>query len=155
MINESLYVAFTLLLGAGGFRVGDIVDEIIARVNDAIITRGDFEKAKEKDRSDLQQQFPGDWQSKWDKQEKETLRGLIDQQLLLEKGKELGLTGDAEVIRRLNQMRQQMNLPTMDALEEEAKKQGISFEDFKETIRTGVVAEQVIGREVGSHLSSN
>lgn len=154
MLKKSLFVAFTLLLCAGAVRAGDIVDEIIARVNDAIITRGDFEKAKEKDRSDLQQQFPGDWQSKWDKQEKETLRGLIDQQLLLEKGKELGLTGDAEVIRRLNQMRQQMNLPTMDALEEEAKKQGISFEDFKETIRTGVVAEQVIGREVGSHLSA-
>jgi peptidyl-prolyl cis-trans isomerase SurA len=35
-----------------------------------------------------------------------------------------------------------------------SKKQGISFEDFKESIRSGVVAEQVIGREVGSHISS-
>src|SRR5262249_33696617 len=119
---------------------------------DAIITRADFEKAKEKDKSDLQQQFPGDWQTKWSQQEKDTLRGLIDQQLLLEKGKELGISGDADVIRRLNQMRQQMGLASMDALEEEARKQGISFEDFKETIRTGVVAEQVIGREVGSHI---
>jgi peptidyl-prolyl cis-trans isomerase SurA len=152
MLKKSSLAALTLLICAGVLRAGDIVDEIIARVNDAIITRADFEKAKEKDRSDLQQQSPGDWQTKWSQQEKDTLRGLIDQQLLLEKGKELGISGDADVIRRLNQMRQQMGLPSMDALEEEARKQGISFEDFKESIRTGVVAEQVIGREVGSHI---
>jgi peptidyl-prolyl cis-trans isomerase SurA len=49
-------------------------------------------------------------------------------------------------------MRQQMGLQSMDELEEEAKKQGISFEDFKDTIRSGIVAEQVIGKEVGSHV---
>lgn len=152
MRKKSSLAALTLLICAGLLRAGDIVDEIIARVNDAIITRAEFEKAKEKDKSDLQQQFPGDWQTKWSQQEKDTLRGLIDQQLLLEKGKELGINGDADVIRRLNRMRQEMGLASMDALEEEAKKQGIAFEDFKETIRTGVVAEQVIGREVGSHI---
>jgi len=152
MLKKLSLAALTLLICAGVLRAGDIVDEIIGRVNDAIITRADFEKAKEKDRSDLQQQFPGDWQTKWSQQEKDTLRGLIDQQLLLEKGKELGISGDADVIKRLNQMRQQMGLSSMDALEEEARKQGISFEDFKESIRTGVVAEQVIGREVGSHI---
>jgi len=152
MLKKLSFAALALLLCAGVVRAGDIVDEIIARVNDAIITHGDFEKAKERDRSDLQQQFPGEWQGKWVLIEKDTLRGLVDQQLLLEKGKELGITGDAEVIRRLNQMRQQMGLQSMDDLEEEAKKQGISFEDFKETIRSTVVTEQVIGREVGAHL---
>jgi len=152
MQKKSLFAVLTLILCAGVLRAGDIVDEIIARVDDAIITRGDFERAKDRDRNDLQQQFPGDWQGKWQQQEKDNLRGLTDQQLLLEKGKERGITGDADVIRRLNQMRQQMNLPSMDALEEEAKKQGIAFEDFKEQIRTGVVAEQVIGREVGGHI---
>src|SRR5215472_3569733 len=152
MLKKLSFVALSLLLYAGVVRAGDIVDEIIARVDDAIITRGDFEKAKERDRGDLQQQFPGDWQSKWEQMQKDTLRGLIDQQLLLEKGKELGITGDAEVIKRLNQMRQQMGLQSMDELEEEAKKQGISFEDFKDTIRSGIVAEQVIGKEVGAHV---
>lgn len=155
MLKTSLVAVSTLLLCAGALRAGDIVDEIIARVDDAIITRGDFEKAKERDRADLEQQSPSDWQTKWQQQEKDTLRGLIDQQLLLEKGKELGITGEADVVKRLNQMRQQMNLQSMDALEEEAKKQGIAFEDFKEQIRTGVVAEQVIGREVGGHIRIN
>src|SRR5215471_16703514 len=143
--------ALALLLGAAVLRA-DIVDEIIARVNNSIITRADYERAKQNTQQELQQQFPNDWQSKWETKQKEILRELIDRQLLLEKGKELGITGDTEVVKRLNQMRQQMNLPSMDALEDEAKKQGISFEDFKEQIRASVVEEQVIGREVGSKI---
>src|SRR5262249_28952434 len=69
-----------------------------------------------------------------------------------EKGKELGITGETETIKRLNQMRIQMGLKSMDDLEEEAKKQGVSYEDLKEQIRTGAVAEQVISQEVGSKI---
>ena len=131
---------------------GNIVDEIIARVDTSIITRSDFEKAKQADQNELQQQFPGNWQSKWVEREKDTLRGLIDKELLLEKGKELGITGETETIKRLDQMRKQMGLKSMDDLEEEAKKQGISYEDLKEQIRVGAVAEQVISEEVGSKI---
>jgi peptidyl-prolyl cis-trans isomerase SurA len=70
----------------------------------------------------------------------------------LEKGKELGITGDTEVIKRLNQLRQQMNLASIDDLEKEAQKQGVSYEDFKEQIRIGAVTQQVIGQEVGSKI---
>src|SRR5262249_48676696 len=152
----SLSLAALLLLLAGAALRADIVDEIIARVNTSIITRADYERAKQTTQQELQQQSPNDWQAKWPDRQKEVLRELIDRQLLLEKGKDLGITGDTEVIKRLNTMRQQMNLPSMDALEEEAKKQGISFEDFKEQIRSAAVEEQVIGREVGSkiHISS-
>ncbi|HKF23701.1 MAG TPA: peptidylprolyl isomerase [Candidatus Angelobacter sp.] len=149
--KSSLFLsALALLLGAASAQ--DIVDEIIARVNNSIITRADYERAKQTTQQELQQQFPNDWQSKWDSKQKEVLRELIDRQLLLEKGKELGITGDTEVVKRLNEMRQKMNLPSMDALEEEAKKQGISFEDFKEETRAGIVEEQVIGHEVGSKI---
>src|SRR5262245_32682194 len=150
----SLSLAALVLFGA--VLRADIVDEIIARVNTAIITRADYERAKQTTQSELQQQSPTDWQTKWPERQKEILRELIDRQLLLEKGKELGITGDTEAVKRLNQMRQQMNLPSMDALEEEAKKQGISFEDFKEQMRASAVEEQVIGREVGSkiHISN-
>lgn len=143
---------FACLVFGLALRADNIVDEIIARVDDSIITRSDYEKAKQADMNELQQQFPTDWQSKWDQRQKEVLRGLIDRQLLLDKGKELGITGETETVKRLDKMRKDMNLPSMDALEEEARKQGISFEDFKEQIRTGVVAEQVISQEVGSKL---
>jgi peptidyl-prolyl cis-trans isomerase SurA len=42
---------------------------------------------------------------------------LIDQQLLLEKGKDLGITADTEVIKRLDEMRKEMKLESMEDLE--------------------------------------
>jgi peptidyl-prolyl cis-trans isomerase SurA len=133
-------------------RADNIVDEIIARVNDQIITRSQFQRAKDSQIQELKQQFPNDWQARWAKSEKDVLREMIDEQLLLEKGKELGITGETETVKQLNKMRQDMGLPTMQALEDEAKKQGISFEDYKESIRTRVVTQQVIGQEVGSKI---
>jgi len=154
MKKKFLITSAALLFAALAVAVhaDNIVDEIIARVNDQIITRSDFERAKATNLQDLKQQFPNDWQAKWAKGEKDTLRDLIDRQLLVEKGKELGITGETDTVKRLNQMRQQMGLSSMQELEDEAKKQGISFEDYKEQIRIGVVTEQVIGQEVGGKI---
>ena len=144
------------VLLVAGLRADNIVDEIIARVNDQIITRSDMEKAKTSNLEELKQRSPSDWQSKWTKAQNDILRDLIDQNLLLARGDELGITGQTEVVKRLNQLRQQMNLASIDDLEAEAKKQGVSYEDFKEQIRIGAVTQQVIGQEVGAkiHISN-
>jgi peptidyl-prolyl cis-trans isomerase SurA len=144
--------ASVLLLAAIALRADDIVDEIIARVDDQIITRSDMEKAKATTLEELKQRYPSDWQSHMAKAQADTLRDLIDQQLLLERGKDLGITGETELVKRLNQMRQQMGLASIDDLEAEAKKQGVSYEDFKEQIRISAVTQQVIGQEVGGKL---
>lgn len=144
--------ASVLLLAAIALRADDIVDEIIARVDDQIITRSDMEKAKASTLEELKQRFPSDWQSRAEKAQTDTLRDLVDQQLLLERGKELGITGETELVKRLNQMRQQMGLASIDDLEKEAQKQGVSYEDFKEQIRIGIVTQQVVGQEVGGKL---
>jgi peptidyl-prolyl cis-trans isomerase SurA len=152
MIKKFSLVATALLLFGLALHADNIVDEIIARVNDQIITRSDYEKAKAAQLDELKQRFPEDWQSKWNGAQKDILRDLIDQQLLMEKGKELGIPGETEVVKRLNQMRQQMGLATLEDLEKEAKKQGVSFEDYKEQIRINVVTQQVIGQEVGGKI---
>ena len=144
--------ASVLLLAAIALRADDIVDEIIARVDDQIITRSEMEKAKATGLEELKQRYPSDWQSHVAKAQADTLRDLVDQQLLLERGKDLGITGETEVVKRLNQMRQQMGLASIDDLEKEAQKQGVSYEDFKEQIRIGVVTQQVVGQEVGGKL---
>lgn len=154
MFKKISLLASALLLVAIALRADNIVDEIIARVNDDIITHSDMEKAKQSSLDELKQRDPSNWQTEWDKAQKNILRDLIDQQLLLQKGKDLGITGETDVIKRLNQLRQQMGLASIDDLEKEAQKQGVSFEDFKEQIRIGAVTQQVIGQEVGAKLGS-
>jgi hypothetical protein len=83
---------------------------------------------------------------------KDLLRNLIDQQLWLSKGKELGITGETELVKRLNEIRKQYNLETMEDLEKAAKEQGVSFEDFKANIRNGIITQEVMRQEVGRRI---
>ena len=85
--------------------------------------------------------------------EKDVLRGLIDRQLLLEKGKELGITADTEIIKRLDEIRKQMKLASLDDLEKAAAAQGVSFEDYKQNMKVEIITQQVIQREIGPHIN--
>jgi len=135
------------------FGDGQVVEEIIARVNSQIITRSEFARSKDQLRDDVKQQEPANADKLYAEREKDVLRDLIDQQLLLAKGKDLDITGDTDLIKRLDQMRKDMKLDTMEELEKAATSQGISYEDFKQNMRNQIITQKVIGEEVGSHLS--
>jgi peptidyl-prolyl cis-trans isomerase SurA len=129
------------------------VEEIIARVNNQIITKSEYTRSKDQLRDEAKQQDPNNADKLYEAKEKDILRDLIDQQLLLDKGKDLGITGDTELIKQLDQMRKDMKLPDLDALQKEAEKQGISWEDFKQQQKNQIVTRKVIQEEVGGHLS--
>ena len=129
------------------------VEEIICRVNNQIITRSEFARSKDQLRDEVKQQDPNNPDKAYADREKDVLRDLIDQQLLLDKAKDLGISGDTDLIKQLDQMRKDMKLDSMEALEKEAEKQGISWEDFKQTQRNQIITRKVIGEEVGGHLS--
>ncbi len=143
-------MAFLSTLAAGQTQV---VEEIVTRVNGQIITRSEYDRSKDQLRDDVKQQDPANADKLYAEREKDVLRDLVDQQLLLEKGKDLGITGDTELIKRLDQMRKDMKLETMEELEKAATAQGISYEDFKQNLRNQIITQKVIGEEVGSHLS--
>ena len=132
---------------------GQVVEEIVTRVNSQIITRSEFLRSKDQLRDDVKQQDAANADKLYAEREKDVLRDLVDQQLLLEKGKDLSITGDTELIKRLDQMRKDMKLETMEELEKAATSQGISYEDFKQNMRNQIITQKVIGEEVGSHLS--
>jgi len=132
---------------------GQVVEEIITRVNNQIITRSEFERSKDQLKEEVKQQNPADPDKAYASREKDVLRDLIDQQLLLDKGKDLGITGDTELIKRMDQMRKDMKLESMEDLEKEATKQGVSWEDFKQNMRNQIITQKVIGEEVGGKLA--
>ena len=130
-----------------------VVEEIIARVNDQIVTKSELSRSKDQLREEVKQQDPNNADRLYTDKEKDVLRDLIDQQLLLEKGKDLGISADTDLIKQLDQMRKSMNLDSMEALEKEAEKQGISWEDFQQTQKNQIITRKVIGQEVGGHLA--
>jgi peptidyl-prolyl cis-trans isomerase SurA len=130
-----------------------VVEEIIARVNNQIITRTQYQREQEQLRKEIVDQDPAHADQAIAQGQKDILRGLIDRQLLLDKGKQLSITADTDLIKRLDEMRKQMKLASIDDLEKAAEAQGVSFEDFKQNMRTEIITQQVIQREVGGHLN--
>jgi peptidyl-prolyl cis-trans isomerase SurA len=132
---------------------GKVVEDIVARVNDQIVTQSDYDRAAEQLDSEAKQQaIPAQQVAE---KKADLLRDLIDQQLLLSKAKELGITGETELIKRLDELRKQNHLESMEELEKAyaAQAQGTSFEDFKASIRNSIVTQQVVRDEVGRRIT--
>jgi len=126
---------------------GITVEEIIARVNNQIITRSDYDRAMKELDAEAHQR--GESMQEISAGHRDLLRNLIDQQLWLSKGKELGINCDTELVTRLNEIRKQYNMETIEDLETAAKEQGVSFEDFKANIRNQIITQNVMRQEVG------
>src|SRR6266446_6394473 len=137
---------------------GKTVEEIIARVNNEIITRSEYNKARqtaeEEAKSECQNRCtPEQLQIAIEDRQKNTLRDLVDQSLLVQRAKDMGVSVEPEVIKRLDAIRTENKLPTMEALEDAVKSQGMNFEDFKNNIKNTLLTQRVISSEVGSHIT--
>ena len=135
-----------------------VVEEIIARVNNDIITRTEYEKSlgqtEEETRQDCQGKCtPEQLQNELEARKKAALRDLIDQSLLSQRGKDLGISVETDVIKQLDQIRIQNKLKDMDELEKAVTSQGLNWEDFKNNIRNRILTQRVVSQEVGSHIS--
>lgn len=132
---------------------GHVVEEIVARVDDQVIDSSDYKRAE----SDLEQEAK---QNNWTpeelaRQKKNLLRNLIDNQLLLAKGKQLGISGEDELIHRLDQIRKQNGMKSMQALQQAVESQGLSWQDFQQQIKQNIVREGVIRQEVDPTIRIN
>jgi peptidyl-prolyl cis-trans isomerase SurA len=130
---------------------GTTVEEIVARVNDQVISRADYDRALRESDAEARQHGATTLQE-ISASHKDLLRNLIDQQLWLSKGKELSITGETELIKRLDEIRKQYNLETLEDLEKAAKEQGVSYEDFKANIRNQIITQEVMRQEVGKRI---
>jgi peptidyl-prolyl cis-trans isomerase SurA len=132
-----------------------VVEEIVARVNNSIVTREDLRRSRDQMTQEVKQQAQQggpDPNAAIADREKSLLRDLIDQQLLVQKGQDLGFSVDTELIKRLDDLRKEMKAESMDDLEKMASTQGVSFEDFRLNMKNNLMTQKVISSEVGGRL---
>src|SRR5712691_6811581 len=137
---------------------GKTVEEIIARVNNEIITRSEYDKARQSAEEDAKSECqnrctPEQLQIAIEDRQKHTLRDLVDQSLLVQRAKDMGVSVEAELIKRLDAIRTENKLPSMEELEKAVSGQGMNWEDFKNNIRNTLLTQRVISSEVGSHIT--
>jgi peptidyl-prolyl cis-trans isomerase SurA len=131
----------------------ELVERIIARVNNKIITQRQYDKDREELHSQLAQQYSGaKLEQEFKLQSKNLLRDMIDQDLMVQKAKDDDISVETDLIKSLDEIRQQYNLPSLDALQQAVEKDGMNWEDYKDQIKRKLLMREVISREVGSRI---
>jgi len=129
-----------------------VVDEVIAQVNDDVITLSMLKK-ETKERIDALKTSGMTEQQAMDevaKRQNELIATLINEKLLLQKGKELDLSNDveAEVNRRMLEIAQQQGINSIEKLYEAMRASGLVPEDVRRTMRTEMMKQAVLQQEV-------
>jgi peptidyl-prolyl cis-trans isomerase SurA len=133
-----------------------VVEEIAAKVNGDIITRGDLEKKRSEVEAEAKRQgITGTRLNEVVKEEaSNALREKIDTLLLVQKGKDMSISVDGDVTRRLAEIQVQQKISDPDKFHEFlAQQTGMSFEDFKQQMRDQLLTQKVIGEEVGRRIA--
>jgi peptidyl-prolyl cis-trans isomerase SurA len=142
---------------AGGAFAADakVVEQIVAKVNNEIITMGELERSRKQIEAELKrQQVPQDrFQQLLKQAETDLLRDRIDQMLLVQKAKDLEINVDQELSKYLAQLQLESKITDPDRFQQYVREQsGMSFEDFKQQARESMLTREVVRREVGGRI---
>jgi peptidyl-prolyl cis-trans isomerase SurA len=132
-----------------------VVEEIIAKVNGDIITRSEIERSRRQLEGELKQKgvSQADLAAAAAEKEKDLLREKIDQLLLIQKGKEIGVSVDQQVSKYLAELQIQSNLSDPDKFQQWIREQtGQPYEDFRNEVKNGFLTQAVVRQEVGGRI---
>jgi peptidyl-prolyl cis-trans isomerase SurA len=133
-----------------------VVDEVIAQVNDGIVTLSQLKREmKERVQTMVQSGMPEPQATaEVEKKKFELIAILINEQLLLQKGKELDFTQrvEDEVNKRMLDVAKQNGIKTMDELCRAMKDSGLSCEQTRQTMRVEIMKQAVLESEVDSKV---
>jgi peptidyl-prolyl cis-trans isomerase SurA len=133
-----------------------VVDEVIVQVNDDIITLSML-KRETKERIEALKQSGTPEQKATEevtKRQPELIATLINEQLLLQKGKELELAADieAEVNRRMLEVAKEQGIPTIEKLDAAMRESGVDPNAMRQTLRVELMKQAVIQQEVDRRI---
>jgi peptidyl-prolyl cis-trans isomerase SurA len=129
-----------------------VVDEVIAQVNDDVITLS-MVKRQARERIETMKQNGMTEQQATDevnKRQGELIAMLINEQLLLQKGKELELTSDveAEVNRRMLEVAKEQGITSIEKLDQAMRESGVDPVVTRQMLRTEIMKQAVVQQEV-------
>lgn len=134
----------------------NVVEEIVAKCNGDIVTRGDIDRA----RTELIQSLRAagyvgdDLQRQIADREKNLLRDRIDQLILTQKAKDLNINVDSDIAKQMAAIQSDSKIADPEKFQQYVKEQsGMSFEDFKQEMKNRLLTQRVIRQEVTEKMA--
>jgi parvulin-like peptidyl-prolyl isomerase len=128
----------------------EVVEEIVALVNDDIITLSDYRQMLELRIAQLraEQLPPEEYDKAYEAVKKGLLEYMITETLLLQKAKELGLNVSEQIKGMIQKIKEDNNLATDADLRRAVEQQGLPYEVWLKQYEEGMMREGVLYTEV-------
>ena len=157
--NRQILLVVLLGLAVAAQAAVVIMEEILAKVNGDIITRSEYADAIREAQATIaanKNLSPEQRQTGLQEAEKDTLRNLVDELLLVQKGKDLEVNVEAQLLRQRDRIMKQYDLKTIEEFEEWAiQRFDLPIEDLMDQLRRNIMSQSVLGQEVGSRIIVN
>ena len=144
---------FVLIVGlsaATGLSAAELVEQIVVRVNDRLITQTEFDR-----RLALAAKAPNH-PANLAEMQRNVLEDLIREKLLEERAKEMAVSAtDEEVEVAVARVKQQYNLSTDAEFDASLAQSGMTRDELKRQMRETITLQKVIGRDVTARMDQS
>jgi parvulin-like peptidyl-prolyl isomerase len=142
------------LLALAGFAAGQVVEEIVAIVNDDVITLSEFRAYHDSVYQMLRSQFQGE---EFDKQYERVKAGMLDTMitdlLLLQMAKKKQFNVGEEVKNYIDRLKRENNIETDAQFQQALLQQGIPYDQFLRQVEENLLRQLIVSQEVDRTIS--
>jgi parvulin-like peptidyl-prolyl isomerase len=133
-----------------------VIDQVIAQVNNDVITLSMVKREIKDAVQAFVQQGMTEQKATEEvmRRQPEIIASLVNEQLLVQKGKELGLSEEveAEVNKEMLRVAKQQGIDSIEVLDGELVKAGLNPAQIRQTLRTQFMKQAVLSREVDAKI---
>jgi len=145
----AVWILGLALISGPGFAAAQVVEEIVAVVNDDIITLSQFREYHNSVYSMLRQQFQGEeFDKQYEKTKGELLNTMVTDLLLLQSAKEKQFNVNEQVKSAINNIKQENNFDSDEQLRAALQAQRMEYDQFVKQIEENLMRQAVILSEV-------
>ena len=145
-------LALIVALVAVSASAADVIEAIVIRVGDRIITRTQYQKRLNDALTEIAQSVPADQLSaKREEIRKNLVNELVGEMLIKDRADRLGITvTEGDLKEAITRLKQQYNISTDAQFEESLRSSGITRADMEARLRDTLITNKVFARELRS-----
>src|SRR5436305_6786181 len=134
---KKIILAISISLAAGSLCAAELVEAIVVRVGDRIVTRTQYAKRLREGFAEIEQTTPGDkGTAKRDELRKNLINDVIAELLIKDRADRLGISvNDAEVKEAMTRLKQQYNISSDEQFDASLKSSGLTRADMEARLR--------------------
>jgi len=145
-------LAVAISLAAGSLCAADLVEAIVVRVGDRIVTRTQYLKRLREGYADIEHEpnLPADKQAaRREELRKNLVNDVIAELLIKDRADHLGITvSEADIKEALGRLKQQYNITTDEQFDQSLKSSGMTRADMEARLRDTLLTNKLFAREL-------